>query len=88
MHNTTKVLRHARSNAAERGLKMQLPAKNETSASVSLQITPGTAYALSAWLDEFYSNPSNRKAYADWCAANGLESDLHEEDFAPNWREV
>lgn len=36
------------------------------------------AQAVAAWHAEFYSNPANRKAYAQWCEAQGLEYDLPE----------
>lgn len=67
---------------------MRIPAKQESSKNISIQLAPRSAHAISAWLDEFYSNPLNRKAYADWCAANGLENDLSEEYSVPNWHEV
>lgn len=34
--------------------------------------------SVAAWHDQFYSNPKNRAAYAEWCKKHGLEYDLQE----------
>lgn len=69
-------------------MQIQIPAKQESTDNISVQLAPGTFYAITAWLNEFYASPLNRKAYADWCVANGLENDLLQEDSVPTWHEV
>ena len=51
-----------------------------TIADVIDQTDQGVYRAVSAWHDEFFSDPVNRAAYAAWCETNGLENDLPDLD--------